>query len=308
MSPILWFTALGLVLAATVAILWATPAFRRRAARKFATRVGLTLDDGTAPRVTAQLTRRALAGLVGYTSGLLVSVGTLLAVGRPTGTDTMWSWVVTGSVFTGMGIGASLATLTQRLPQPGAAVRVARSRELVVEDYLTRYEVAFARLVGPVALALVALAWIATSGGPRTEVLLPTATAAALGTLATQLMFELGSRLVLRRPIRGESPHDLAWDDALRADSLRQLLLAPYILGVVGTGWALFSLMTVLPTTVGLVVVNLAMPLVVASGIAVLVVVLVRQPERHYLRRLWPDLHAEMLDRERAIASSASAA
>jgi hypothetical protein len=277
----------------------ATPAYRRRVVARFAKHVGLEADAEVADRLARRLTRRARAGLLGMTVGLGVSVGAALLT-RPTLNDsTTISLVVAGSVWAGLGVGVALAALSQQLPTPGLEVRVARGREVAIGDFVAAGELVPSRVLTATVVGLVVLAWVATGGGAGTGILLPAGTVAAIGAVITQLVFEIASRAIVRQPVRAGEPTELAWDDAVRSSNLRLLLVAPGGLGGIGLVWTLFALLTVLPSTVGQIIANVSMYVILAGAALVLGLSLANRPQRHFLRRLWPELNAAALERER---------
>jgi hypothetical protein len=82
----------------------------------------------------------------------------------------------------------------------------------------------------------------------------------------------------------------------LRAARLRSLVFAPLIIGAYGTFASLASASTLAsaatggaPVAAGFAFVNLAFTLI---AMVVAIIVLIKQPQRFFLRRLWPEAEA----------------
>ncbi|WP_418605332.1 hypothetical protein [Georgenia sp. SUBG003] len=114
---------------------------------------------------------------------------------------------------------------------------------------------------------------------------------AAVVPAAAVVLDEAVARRVLATPQRAETTLELAWDDALRARALRDMvtvpltvgLLAPLVLlgavgdGIVG-GW---------PENPASGLVSGLMFLVLLVALAACVVSLAQRPERYFRQRLW---------------------
>jgi len=109
-------------------------------------------------------------------------------------------------------------------------------------------------------------------------------------------ILELGGRfVVLARPRIAESEAELAWDDAFRTADLRRLVTAVLMsscYAIVFGGLPLVhdAASTVLSQTAMMVAANVSFYVFLAIAVVILVVALRRDPQHHYLRRLWPHL------------------
>lgn len=291
MSPTLLAVILGAFAVAAVARVTG-PAAQRTAAHAFARRVDLALTDDVAPRVVARLAARDRASGV----GALIAVA--LAWLWASATDpaqTVGGIVVALAFFLGYAAGSALyGWYESTLPVP-AGPRIARATTPTHADYIDPVERLGLRVGAVLAplliggLAIVDALSDAIDFGP-----LPVGAAvvAVVCPLVANVAEALAARLVLARPQVAATPHELAWDDALRARTLRDSLTAPLIvtlyaplfyLGVVDAGleggWPANPAVGVVSGVFGAYVLVLVLLTLVA---------LARRPERHFRRRMWP--------------------
>ncbi|GAA1625176.1 hypothetical protein [Georgenia ruanii] len=271
---------------------------RRRLAHRVARKVDLALDPPVGAVVVRRLAHRELvASATGTAAGLatLLAVAPLGTAGEPGQYDLMWVLV---AVLGGRALGAAAAAVYGTLGRaPRAAVRIARASTPAHRDYVPPMERVGAWVAAGVAATL-SLALVVLDATGAVDLGDPPPLAfvlAAVAPAAVAALDEALARRVLARPQRAETTLELAWDDALRARALRDMVTVPLtigvvaplvLLGVVGAGleggWPANP-------AVGLVA-----GLVAAVLFGVLVVVLVaatvsaaQRPERYFRQRLW---------------------
>lgn len=270
-----------------------------RSAERMARHVGLALSERMRPLVAERVRRRTVGSWVGAVVGSFVGVGLSALVpksGLVEGAPSVW--LVLGGWVAGMGIGVMLTAVGGRSPLAPDAPRVARLDSVSLVDYVHPLERNGARLVVALstAVTLVALG-LALTGG-LTEAGAATVAAPVLlgiAAVASLLVFEIGSRRILSLGRPASSSDELAWDDALRAQSMRDMLLGPVYTG----GYTLLilsmSLREVTSDTtswwIGLA--STLLSVVVALGVAAALILLpAKRPQQHFLRRLWPEVAA----------------
>ncbi len=278
------------VLAAVVLVFLAltlVPAFRARQSRSLARAVGLELDPSIAARVERRLTLRARLGAVGALIGL--AAGTALVLVGDLGFNA-GAWLVNGGFFIGLGIGVSASSLVALDRPSEPTVRVARSRDITLSDYLAPHELIPTRILVVVAAALAPAVWLVPRDAVVLPALFPAAPLVALLAVGAAVVLEVGGRAVIARPAPAQTAEQLAWEDALRATALRQMLTAPLTLAGVSIIWSGFGALTLLPPSVGQIVLGITMPVLMTGLIVVAVLSIVSRPQRYFLRHLWPDL------------------
>ncbi|KAE8762269.1 hypothetical protein [Georgenia thermotolerans] len=271
---------------------------RRNLAHRVARKVDLALDPPVGPVVVRRLARRELiASAAATAAGLatLLVVAPLGVAGEPGQYDLMWVLV---AVLGGRALGAATAAVYETLGRAARpSVRIARASTPAHGDYVPPRErigawvAALAAVVLSLGLAAIDASGLVDLGDPSPMVFV----LAALAPVAAVALDEVLARRVLSRPQRAETTLELAWDDALRARALRDMVTVPLtigivaplvLLGVVGEGleggW---------PANPA---VGLVSGLVAALLFGVLVVVLVtatlstaQRPERYFRQRLW---------------------
>jgi hypothetical protein len=116
---------------------------------------------------------------------------------------------------------------------------------------------------------------------------------AVLGLVALAAA-EIGGRRLLDAAQAAGSDLELAWSDAIRARTLRDVVTVPIAVGTYATIGVLRSLRLETldpPDLLGKAATGL-FALVVVAGAAVFAWSLSTRPHRHFRRRLWPDLDA----------------
>ena len=272
------------------------PAKRARELDKYARRLGVAVPDDGADRIIGRLIRRERGLLAGGLTGIVLAV--LAALLLPGGFDAGYMPVL---VFAGLGvgsaIGAALASSTSALSTL-VGPRVARPTTPVYADYVPPLERWSGRLLPVLALLAVLAAWVAFSVGALDDARLTTmyiwtsagawlAYAAAAGLLVSVLL----SRRILDRGQPSASVTELAWNDGLRSQALRDLHAVPITLGFVSLLSAFFDIGFQFDYAGGVataVAVGVGIPAVLlAGGLTLLLVDIASRPQQHYWRRLW---------------------
>lgn len=266
---------------------------RRRqvaAAHHFARKVDLDLPPAMVDMVGRRL---ALREYVGGATGLLAGVVAILLLRG----DKIWLFAVP-TYFLGHAVGHGIVAwyeATRPVP-PGA--RLARATTPTHADYVAGHERVGAWVLAAVS-ALIAVGLVAAD---RTGVLelrpLPWAlvvVAVVVPPLAIAAD-ELAAARLLRRRQAAATLVELAWDDAMRARTLRDMATVP----LVASAYAPLLLLTGIanqleggwPANAAIGVADglLLLLLVGLLGMAILSAAL--GPQRHFRRRLWPQAEA----------------
>ncbi|ROP45730.1 hypothetical protein [Pseudokineococcus lusitanus] len=309
---VVWSVLTGLSLLQVVRRLVAVrrPPSGERVVEPLALRAGLPMPASSGARgaalqerVVERMLRRDLAAACG---GLVVAVLVLAVVlvaratgvpdgspvAVPDGADWLPLLLAVALLLAGRATASALVAGHQALQQPVlGAPRVARVRSPHLADYVPHPETGAVRLVvGLSAAAAAGLAVAASVGRVAWSVVVAPAAAAAVLVVAL-VALELVCRRVLAQQQPAGSALELAWDDVLRGQLLRDLVSLPLLLALVtclqtwptaATAWGLGGSAPV--TWLPLLVMGLA--------VAVLVSALVRPAERRSRERLWPDTEA----------------
>ena len=174
-----------------------------------------------ARRLAAKEEIRRRFGLIGLAVGAAAG---LAAVGL--GQAPLASVLVLFPAVIGLALGAASAASRFHESADPDAPRVARTRATSVEDYVTVHERRAAGMslgaIGLAAVTVVVLWALVPVQMPAGWLVLPL-TLAAVG-LALLLMVARKAGEAVEHPQRASSDLELAWDDALRAHSLREIL------------------------------------------------------------------------------------
>lgn len=292
-----------LAIAAAAAILyptlWRLRPLRRRAMARFARKVDLPAPTAEVqPHVEAALVGRSqTVGLAaGAAMGAAALIGWLVDAPASLGTgeamrESLWAFIVAGATATGAAAGAAWFALRQvRRPPTLDGPRVARPIAAVAADYVAPFERWGARLMGfaptlGLALGLV-IAGFVDSVAPAELLNAGTLLAAAVAPLVL-LASELAMRRLVELPQVAGSSIDLAWNDAIRAQLLRDIVTAPLAVGV----YASFALLASASAGVQDPVIANGLVGLIGLGIIVLAVVAVvslgSRPQRYFRERLW---------------------
>lgn len=279
------------VAGAALAAHHATPGGRRSAADRYARAVDLDLG-GLRAVVEQRLARREQWGALGGVVGVWVTVGALAAAGLP------GSWIA-GLAAVGFLAGGAVAYAVVGWRESAGPLpdgpRIARATAPGHDDYVARHELWGAWAASGVAT--LTAGWVVAVDATGTLDLgdVPFGLAAATAVLpwAALALDALVARRLLDRPQVATSTHELAWDDALRARTLRDLVGAVITLGVVMPVMLLSVVTEALPAgwpenrAIG-VLMGLTAAILVGAGVMA-VVSLVLDPRRHVRSRLWPE-------------------
>lgn len=157
-------------------------------------------------------------------------IGVALGAVGSTSLPSIWEGANGSVIFAGGGFGAAfggvIAMLTSLRQAPTATPRVARSTAIELADYLPRGGLASRRLAPLLSVLAGLLAFALLSFVPRQDWPLTWPWVVALLivlTLVSTVAITLVSHRVLERGQEAASDLELAWDDLVRAKSLRSL-------------------------------------------------------------------------------------
>lgn len=285
-----------------------TRSFRNRQLASYARLVRLSIPGELEAQIGQRVVLLERSTAAGGSAGALIGIGVLWMLPKPD---------YTTNAPVDVGMGGALATILLSLMvarcvaatsltmrnQPGR--RVARGTTPRLIDYVPRIE-----LVG-VALALIAataifmlsrfLVWAGVLHSDELDT--PSALFGSMTAMVTYLAVAAAllacvmTPIVLRAPQRAGSKQELAWDDAVRAITLRSMVGLPIMLSFQSLYYNLFELTLGAnwhPDVFGIIT-----PFVF-TGIATVAAILViidkrRSPAVHFQQRLWRD--AELVTR-----------
>lgn len=268
--------------------------------RKYAQSVGLPVTEEVSRPVVKRIRRRQRGMQIG---GLVaIAAGTLIAI--ISGQQDSWGGALI-LVLTGVGtsLGGAWAIVSHRPAPEEQRPLIARTRSTELADYLTPGE-RFGYWAVPGALLL------ASAGGAVLLLQIPPETRGTqipLSMFATGLALLLwgislySTRRVLAAPARSGSDLELAWDDAERADGLRQLMSFTVVtasLAIVLWGILLLEALTTngfyrehneLSTMLGFIALPLFLGLIALIATGPIGAWLSGDRQGHEQRRLWPN-------------------
>lgn len=299
-----WIVGLYVTVGAVVLVVGELPRFRNREAQRLARSLGMSLDGELDTLVRRRIAARRRGAVVGALLGVAATVALLASETTPPA-GSLAPLILAGGVFGGLAVGAGVVAGFHSIRITDDRPRVARAEAVTLNDYVAWIERWGARI--PVALAIVFLAFSAVlatldvTAFSRSPLLLlgGLVTLAAIAALA---FFEVGSRQLIRKGQPSASPAELAWDDALRSLTIRDMVGAPLILGVYGTVLVITDLSTALAAAnsgewvriATLISVNVLFNAVAYIAVLALLFAVASKPQRHFLRRLWPELANEV--------------
>ena len=282
----------GLALAWVVLLL--TPGRRAAVARRFARSIDIDLPPALEPAIGRRL---AVREVVAMGAGLLLAWGSVAVLAGTTDADDA-GLVLAAAFLTfllghaiGNGITAWWELARSALP---TGPRVARATVLTPGDYVAPIERLGARVMVAVSVVAALGVLVADGAGWFAGATLPALVVGAVLVLppVTLAVHELLAARLVRRPQPAGSALDLAWDDAMRAQTLRDMVTVPLaagayaplaLLGTLGEqldGTYPRSLVFDLVTGAFLV---LLLALRVTAGVAIAL-----RPHRHFREQLWP--------------------
>lgn len=272
---------------------------REKALQRYAKQMNLSLSPEVRPRVIRRINAYERASLIGGVGGSAVGFGVGLTLPQAPDSGT---WVPL-AVFVGLGMGMMLTTVTTATigalrPAPGR--RVARASTPTIVDYVPPLERRYAvAALGCAGLALIGAVVALATGVVRSDemdaagVLYSGGAVFAYLGAVSYVIAQVLSRRILDAGQPASTAQELAWDDALRASTLRGLLLLPgslATLSVVFTFVRLAAHATYQADFVGLV--GGAALIAFVCVVGCLVVIDARsRPSQHYWRRLWRATH-----------------
>ncbi|EYR62382.1 hypothetical protein N866_09010 [Actinotalea ferrariae CF5-4] len=292
MTGVLVVALVWLLLAAQLGRRAADPRRALAAAHALARTVDLALAGPTESAVVARCRARDRAAAIGMAVGVVVAAAALLAT-RP---DQIVLPVIVTALAGGIGAAAGqgfVAWKESGVTVPPEEVRIARTSTPDVADYVAPLERGSAAVAAAApAGALLALGASTRLGGDLPG--MPWAPAVVLACLPVVLLVlaQVAGRRLVARPQPARTTLELAWDDALRARALRDLV------GVVVAGGAGLAFVAIWlasgradggwPANVAVGVTSgLTIALSTALAVGALAGLVVR-PERHVRRALWP--------------------
>lgn len=322
MTPFLWFWSSFLIIAPIVLIvLTFIPGVRAASARQTARSVGLALPVGKQEVLERRFASRTRASSTGGAIGTALVMAGLVSGAIPAAAEPVLGgagelWLVVGGFFVGMAFASAIRALSERTPAV-TGERYARPGAVDVRDYVAPIDLIGARLAvaaGVLVLALASTFVFAILGPTSNNPLFSVGALVVLLGVVSLVVFEISARRILDRAQPAASPEDLAWDDAIRALTVREIVGAPLSLGVWGglaVGLTMPSLSSHDVGWWGKLIV-LILVVIIAFGILIAAVVsIATKPQQHYLRRLWPDVATRgaqqaVLDQQAAVARAAA--
>ncbi|WP_380164150.1 hypothetical protein [Jannaschia sp. R86511] len=285
--------AIALTVAAAAVLAWSwLPVGGRALLQGAARRADLAPPADDRATVVRRLQERRSAAAGGLVAGAWLAA--LLVPADPDPVDRFVTPaavpLVIGGAFVGLAVAAGLhAVLSARRTPAQDAPRLARSREVGVGDYvdgIERWGTVVVCLAPPaVALALAVLPTGLLDAGvdPLRLGLL------ALVPPALLVLSTAASTAVLAAPQTVTSPVELAWDDALRSQALRDIVSTPMYAGLLALLWLGLDVASAIPDErLATGATGLWVMLALGAMVVLLVVVLATRPASHFRRRLWP--------------------
>ena len=263
--------------------------WQERQLMRLAERVNLSVPEHLEVELQRHITRRGRASTIGVgATFLFVSLPLVLILPDAT---LLQGVVPVAIAFAGGSLTTAVTALNDRRRGTFGAPSVGRLRGPAVSDLVP------ARLVRMAAVIVVVSAVLATVAMlPPNDVFAetPSASAAlALVGIATLTAWWWGSRaLAHRRPMAGDAT-TLAWSDALRAESIRDLLLLPAtaaMLSMVDTVPAALVALAGDDGAARSIAINVSFFVPLAVLIPLVIVQCSYWTSRHYQRHLWPEL------------------
>jgi hypothetical protein len=258
---------------------------------KAAANLGLPLTEKIDPLITDGNRTAFQAAILSCLVSLIVAGLVLSAIRESNLGQIFFGYTLT--MYAGFGIGATIAALVNERHRQALSVRFARASAVTANDYRSPLERWTPRVaVAVLVVGVLVRATLSPSGFGGIPILFLVYVALAIASL---ILTEVATRLILGRNQPAGSPLELAWDDAFKSRTLGTLIAATTLLG----GYGALSIIAfrdddasageVSATTIQLLIGVAGLCFVLISNI----VTAASRPQLRYLRRLWPDFATE---------------
>ncbi|MHA6693779.1 hypothetical protein [Homoserinimonas sp. A520] len=297
MTDTLWWIV-GAYAAVTAALLLgdSLPHARERAVLRFENSLGLTLPAQLGEPLRRRMVNQRRSYLLGGVVGIAASA-TAVTPALQSLPEHLILWTLFGGMFTGAAIATAIAALFSARPRVGDHERLARATAVALDDYLApldrwtaRLPVVFAVAAIPLSLVGNELRWTSVSS----QSMFICGVILAAMAVTSLVVFEVAARRIVAKGRPIGSLDELVWDDAFRFQVLRDLRYAPlvlsaYALGLTGSALGIMSAGVEEPNSISF---GVFATLLICTFIA-LWAARAAKTQRHFLRRLWPELAAE---------------
>jgi len=254
---------------------------------RFAYRSGLAIPPENEAAVGARLGLRERINAVGCYLG--AAAGWIIGLPRDTiDPSPQFLFALAGGLA---GVAVAIAATSRLLATSASPDRplFARSTSVSLRDYSSGFERNGTRVV--VALSVVALAAllvVATTADASLRSFSTPAMIFVAAAVASLALFEVRGRQIVARGQRASSESELAFDDALRAREMTDLVVPALVFGIYGTTFAVVDIIIVLTSFPPDSVLRPILLAVIAIAIVCGFIAKAIQPQQHYLRALWP--------------------
>jgi nitrate reductase gamma subunit len=275
---------------------------RERALDGYVQEANLPLTPDVRPAVVKRIVARERSAVIGILGG--GTLGFLFYILLPDSLQQQLGFglYITSVLFALFGILIGLSTApvvigVSLVSRPRTGPRVARATTPTIADYVPRFE----RWTATAAVAAVAivLPYGLVTVGPRARAELPPLHLSfgaiyAYVAVATYAIGKILSYRIVRTSQAAASEKELAWDDALRASTLRDLTKEPFSLAVFAVFYLTLDItLSAAGSSHGsAVLLYTILGLGLAVVLATPIVELFTQPKQHYWRRLWAEQQA----------------
>lgn len=283
MNVVSGVVALGLLLVVGGPAAWARPRDDAASGAALEQRMALPLPDGLRAAVLGRVRQQDRWAFWGGLAGVLLATATTFALGPDSG-----AWVFVGLAL-GTLIGGAGSLFLRVGRRPSSASRLARGRAVTLVDYVPAILLTLSLVTLAISAVAVAIGLTAGSDATRTARIGLFATVGALAVGATGVVLAL-ARLVTTRAQPADSPLALAWDDALRGESLRRLV---GMAGWLAAAPAVVAAVAVVPRAPGVVQTTVLVLAVTAGLLAVAGQAVSARGRGYAVRRLWPGAEFE---------------
>lgn len=244
--------------------------------------------------VTRRLRRSSTASALGGVAGYLVSLGILLLSPTPANTIA-YTWVVAlPAILIGATIfDVALAMRDTLFAQPDGTTRMARATAVFLRDYITPWKLYAPPVLLGLATSMVAIS--ATLDGTDASALATSLASTSLPALVTAVLVLLGCAVAVRKILGQPQPVsgvlELAWDDALRADTVRKAGLLATSMSWLALAAAASGLVAAVDSSLTSTMWFTNVQILLSWGfIAITMVYTYGSSFNWFRRRLWPEL------------------